>query len=157
MQPEMLLQQLENSRTFFNRSSSCLTEKDSGFRPTEGTRTVAQQVAHVAQTIDWFSDGAFSPEGFDLDFSKFDSAIEDVTSLAAARKWLDGAFKNLADEVRSRSTEELAEALPEGPVMGGAPRFAVVGHVAEHTAHHQGALTVYSRLLGYTPKMPYEA
>jgi hypothetical protein len=25
----------------------------------------------------------------------------------------------------------------------------------DHTAHHRGALTVYSRLLGKVPKMPY--
>jgi uncharacterized damage-inducible protein DinB len=25
----------------------------------------------------------------------------------------------------------------------------------EHTAHHRGALTVYSRLLGKVPPMPY--
>jgi uncharacterized damage-inducible protein DinB len=27
--------------------------------------------------------------------------------------------------------------------------------MVEHTAHHRGALTVYSRLLGKVPLMPY--
>ena len=51
--------------------------------------------------------------------------------------------------------EELSQTLPEGPVMGGAPRLAAVSAIVEHTAHHRGALTVYSRLAGYTPNMPY--
>ena len=45
--------------------------------------------------------------------------------------------------------------LPEGPVMGGAPRLAIVNAITDHTAHHRGTLTVYSRLRGHTPAMPY--
>ena len=37
--------------------------------------TVAQQVAHAAQTIDWFIEGASRPEGFDLDFEKHAKAL----------------------------------------------------------------------------------
>jgi uncharacterized damage-inducible protein DinB len=39
--------------------------------------------------------------------------------------------------------------------MGGAPRLSVIGAISDHTAHHRGALTVYSRLLGKVPKLPY--
>jgi uncharacterized damage-inducible protein DinB len=45
--------------------------------------------------------------------------------------------------------------LPKDGVMGGAPRIAIVGAIADHTAHHRGALTVYARLLGVVPPMPY--
>ncbi len=45
--------------------------------------------------------------------------------------------------------------LPEGPVMGGAPRMAIISAIEEHTAHHRGALSVYSRLLGLGPPVPY--
>ena len=40
-------------------------------------------------------------------------------------------------------------------MMAGAPRFAVIEGIQDHTAHHRGALTVYSRLLGMTPSVPY--
>ena len=46
-------------------------------------------------------------------------------------------------------------ALPEGPVMGGQPRFTIFGAITDHTTHHRGALTVYSRLRGHVPAMPY--
>ncbi|NJL28826.1 MAG: hypothetical protein HC897_13505 [Thermoanaerobaculia bacterium] len=39
--------------------------------------------------------------------------------------------------------------------MGGKPRAAIIGAIVDHTAHHRGTLTVYSRLLGYVPPMPY--
>jgi uncharacterized damage-inducible protein DinB len=40
-------------------------------------------------------------------------------------------------------------------VMAGQPIGNIVWGMVEHTAHHRGALSVYSRLLGKTPPMPY--
>jgi len=51
--------------------------------------------------------------------------------------------------------EELMRPLPAGPGVGGAPAMAVVYAIQDHSAHHRGALTVYSRLVGKTPIMPY--
>jgi uncharacterized damage-inducible protein DinB len=39
--------------------------------------------------------------------------------------------------------------------MGGQPISDIVWAMVEHTAHHRGALTVYSRQLGKVPPMPY--
>ena len=49
----------------------------------------------------------------------------------------------------------LKDALPTCLSMPGLPKFTIVPGIDEHTAHHRGALTVYSRLLGLTPPMPY--
>jgi uncharacterized damage-inducible protein DinB len=117
--------------------------------------TVAQQVAHTAQTLDWFIEGASRPQGFDLDFVAHGKALASVTSLAAARQWLATAYANAVEFLRSRSPEELAQPLPPGPVMGGQPVSEIVWAMVEHTAHHRGALTVYSRALGKVPPMPY--
>ena len=78
-----------------------------------------------------------------------------MISLTAARDWLDRSFAGAIEVVLSKSAEEWSEPLPPGPVMGGAPRIAIFGGINDHTAHHRGALTVYSRLKGYEPKMPY--
>jgi uncharacterized damage-inducible protein DinB len=150
-----LVKQLLSSQDFFQRSTRVLEEKDSGFRPHDGMMTVAQQVAHAAQTLDWFVEGATRPEGFDLDFAKHGAEIARVTSLTAARQWLEKSYANAIQFFRSRSQEELARPLPAGPVMGGQPIHAIVWGMVEHTAHHRGALTVYSRMLGKVPVMPY--
>jgi uncharacterized damage-inducible protein DinB len=155
MNPEVFASQIQDIHTWFNRSTSALTEEDSSFAPVEGTHTVAQQVAHVAWTVEWFLEGAFRPEGFDLDFDKEKAALEKVTSLTEARVWLERAFHQAAEVIGSQTMESLTERLPEGPVMGGAPRLAIVSALQDHTAHHRGALTVYARLLGKVPPMPY--
>jgi uncharacterized damage-inducible protein DinB len=147
--------QLLASQDFFNRSTRVLEEADSQFAPHEGMMTVAQQVAHAAQTLDWFIQGATRPEGFDLDFAAHAKELAAVTSLAAARAWLDKSYANAVTFLRSQSAEELSKPLPAGPVMGGQPITDIVWAMVEHTAHHRGALTVYSRALGKTPPMPY--
>jgi uncharacterized damage-inducible protein DinB len=147
--------QLLASKDFFDRSTRVLEEPNSAFRPQETMMTVAQQVAHTAQTLDWFVEGVSRPDGFDLDFEKHAQALEAVTSLGAARQMLDAAFSNAVRFLRSRSAAELAQPLPAGPVMGGQPVSDIVWAMVEHTAHHRGALTVYSRLLGKVPPMPY--
>lgn len=155
LQPYDFANQLVASKEFFERSTRVLDEADSKFRPQEGMMTAAQQVAHTAQTLDWFIEGASRSEGFDLDFEKHAKALAGVTSLAAARQMLETAYVNAIRFIRSRSPEDLAQPLPPGPVMGGAPISDIVWSMVEHTAHHRGALTVYSRLLGKIPPMPY--
>jgi uncharacterized damage-inducible protein DinB len=154
-QPNDLAGQLLASKEFFERSTSVLEEADSGFRPQDGMMTVAQQIAHTAQTLDWFVEGVSRPEGFDLDFEKLGKALESVTSLAAARKMLDEAYDRAVVFLRSHTPEELAKPLPPGPIMGGQPTTDIIWAMVEHTAHHRGALTVYSRLLDKVPPMPY--
>ena len=155
MVKEGLIEQLESVEEYFERSTRCLTDQDSGFCPAEGTFSVVNQVAHVAQTIDWFLAGMFDPRGFDLDFEKQTRKMMACTSLSSAREWFHRSIGNAVAVIQKKTDGELLEPLPDGPVMGGAPRLAVVGAIADHTAHHRGALTVYSRLLGRVPLMPY--
>lgn len=152
-----LEQELADIRVFFERSTRSLTEEDSGFAPAEGSFTAAQQVAHVAQTIEWFFAGAFHPGGFSTDWEGMDREIRTVQSLAEARRWLERAFAAGQAAIAAHTPREWAAPLPPGPILGGAPRFAILGAIRDHTAHHRGALTVYARLRGKTPPMPYIA
>ncbi|MGA2146927.1 MAG: DinB family protein [Bryobacteraceae bacterium] len=154
-QPYDFASQLAASKEFFERSTRVLEEADSEFRPREGMMTVAQQVAHAAQTLDWFVEGASRPEGFDLNFEQHAQDLARVTSLAAARKTMEAAYANAIQFVRALGPEGLAQPLSPGPIMGGQPIGDIVWAMIEHTAHHRGALTVYSRLLGKVPPMPY--
>jgi len=117
--------------------------------------TAAQQVAHTAQTVEWFMEGAFRPEGFNLDFEGLAKAVQACTSLAAARDWFERAMAAAKQRVATLTDAELLAPLPDGPVMGGLPRMAIFSAITDHTAHHRGALTVYARLQGVVPPMPY--
>ena len=147
--------ELDSSREFFNRSTRNLTETLSTYAPSEGMMTAAQQVAHVAQTIDWFIEGAFRPQGFDLNFDEHAKKVATYDSLEKARAWFERSVEAAKAKVTSLSDADLLTPLPEGPVMGGLPRFAIFSALTDHTAHHRGALTVYARLKGIVPPMPY--
>lgn len=150
-----LLGQLNADAEYFARSTRALTEDDSAFAPVDGVFSTAQHVAHAAQTIDWFVDGAFRPGGFSLDFATAEAEVRAVTSLTAARTWFDSAVARARRTIDARSDEEWAAPLPAGPILGGQPRSAIFGAITDHTAHHRGALTVYARLRGKVPPMPY--
>jgi uncharacterized damage-inducible protein DinB len=149
------LAELKSAHEYFNRSTRNLTEAHSNFAPAEGMMTAAQQVAHVAHTIDWFFEGAFRAEGFDLNWEEQAKVVGAVTSLDQARTWFDRAIAGAAAKVEAMSDADLLAPIVEGPIMGGVPRFAIVSAVTDHTAHHRGALTVYARLNGVVPPMPY--
>jgi uncharacterized damage-inducible protein DinB len=147
--------QILASRDFFKCSTSVLEEADSEFRPREEMMTVAQHVMHTAQTLDWFIDGVTRPEGFDLNFEEQIKAQKNTKSLTEALASFDTACERVRSYLRSKTPEELAQPLPPGPVMGGQPLSDIVWAMLDHNAHHRGALTVYARLLGKVPPMPY--
>ena len=155
MDRQKLHSQLDEIKEFFDRSTRALDEADSGFIPAPGMYTAAGQIAHAAQVVEWFCDGAFAPGGFDLDFERQDKEVRAVTSIKAAREWMEKACKNAAKTIDAHSEAEWDALLPEGPIMGGHPRLYIFGAIRDHTAHHRGALTVYARLVGKVPPMPY--
>jgi uncharacterized damage-inducible protein DinB len=142
-------------KEYFDRSTRVLAEQDSEFAPAPGMLTAAQQIAHAAQTVEWFVSGAFAPDGFAMDFEDQAKAIQATKSIAAAREWMNRAFVAAGQVVDAHGDQEWMAPLPEGPIMGGQPRIAIFEGLYDHTAHHRGALSVYSRLLGKVPAMPY--
>jgi uncharacterized damage-inducible protein DinB len=152
---QQALNELMSAQEYFNRSTRNLTEAHSAFTPAPGMMTTAQQVAHVAHTIDWFVEGAFRPEGFDQNWEEHAKIIAGYTSLAKAREWFERAVAAAKVKIEASSDADLLAPLPPGPIMGGAPRMAIFGAINDHTAHHRGALTVYARLNGVVPPMPY--
>ena len=150
-----LINQISSMEKFFVTSTRCLTESNSGFRPTPETFSVAEQFAHAAQTIEWFTDALGNPKGFDLNFEAHAAEVKKCQSLTEARAWFSKAIQAAHEALEGFSESELNDPLPMGPIMGGAPRYSIVIAMCDHTAHHRGALTVYSRLLGLVPDMPY--
>ena len=152
---QQAMAELTNAQEFFNRSTGSLTEAHSGYAPAEGMMTAAQQVAHAAQVIDWFMEGTFRPEGFNMDFEGHAKVFMAVDSLTAARVWFEKAVSSAKTVLAGKSDADLMALLPPGPIMGDAPRMAVISAITDHTAHHRGALTVYARMNKIVPPMPY--
>jgi uncharacterized damage-inducible protein DinB len=148
-------QSLANQRAFFLRTTSCFRPQDAGFAPVAGMFTVAGQIAHAAFTVDWFMSGAFSPQGFDMDFPAHEAAARAVTGLDQALTRFTTSYDAAIAKLAATPMAELHLPIAAGPILGGAPRVASIQALADHSAHHRGALTVYARLLNLQPPMPY--
>ncbi len=149
-----LVKELESTLKFFETTLSVFEPSDAGFAPTPELYTVAGHVAHAADSIDWFIEGAFG-EGWDMEFDALIAKAKAVTSLEEATDWLHRAFANAITVVGAASDQELFEPIPDTRIMAGAPRAAVISGIVDHTAHHRGSLAVYARLIGKVPAMPY--
>ncbi len=151
---QRLVGQLEGSRKLFRTTVSVFDSADAGFAPEPVLYSVAGHIAHAADTIEWFIEGAFG-DGWDMNFEELIARARAVTTLEEATAWMDRAFERAVDVVGHSSEEELKGTMPDGPIMGGLPRMAVVNEIVDHTAHHRGSLAVYARLLGKAPPMLY--
>jgi len=152
---QQAVRELTIARERFNRSTHNLTDAMSGFAPGEETMSTAQQVGHTARVIDWFIEGAFRSEGFDMDFEEQVKLVMAVDSLSAAREWFEKSMDNAIQILAAQSDVDLMALLASGPVLGGMPRLGIVREIVDHTAHHRGALTVYARMKGIAPLDPY--
>ncbi len=117
--------------------------------------TVAQQVAHAAQSIEWFINAANNEAKFDLDFETAHAEVREYTSFDKAVEWFNRASQKGIDLYNGMSEEEIMTPLPDNPIMGPVPKAALLGSITDHTAHHRGSLAIYARLLGKVPQMPY--
>lgn len=148
------LADIDGSRVFFDNTTRVLEEQHAGYTATPESMTVAQQVAHVAQTIDWFREGGFE-DRWRMDFEAIGAELGQVHSLAEARRMLGEAWDRLRTAVEHMPEEKLAEDIAENPILCRRPRSYTITGIMDHTAHHRGSLAVYARLAGKTPAMPY--
>ncbi len=154
MANEDLKTQLDAVQRYFEKTVACFEADDGPFAPKEGMFTVAQQIAHAAQTVEWFFEGAFRPDGFNLDFESHEGEVRAIESLEDAMAWWSTAL----EEAKASLDDSAPDAWDEpvrGKLMAGMPRRAILSGINDHTAHHRGALSVYARLLGREPAMPY--
>ena len=151
-----LIQELTGTEKFFLTTIAPLVAGDGDFRPHDDLYTVTGHLHHVASTITWFIDGAFRrADGFAMDFENHIAESHTATDFDACRRLVINAFAEARQVIDQQSEEALTAPLPDGPIMGGAPRYDVIYGIADHTAHHRGALAVYIRLLNKVPPMPY--
>lgn len=154
MANEDLASSLRSIQGSFEKTIACFRPADATFAPKEGMFTVAQQIAHAAQTVEWFFEGAFRPEGFDLDFAGLEEEVRAVDDLEDARAWWKSALEDAQDAVAGSAPTAWDEPI-RGKLMAGMPRRTILEGLTDHSAHHRGALAVYARLRGHVPAMPY--
>jgi len=139
----------------FLRGIRPLDEADASFRLYEDGRTVAQEVAHVGQMVDWFMEGAFGA-GFDYDYIALEERLAEIESLSKAKALVDRAFDDAIDRMESASLKALFRRLPEGGMLSNEYAISVVGGIVDTTAQQRGVVSCAIRALGRAPGFPYK-
>jgi uncharacterized damage-inducible protein DinB len=143
-----------------------IPEDNYGFRPAEGSRTIAQTLIHISN-VDKFAlaihrDRVLSTmEGFD--FMAFIGPVAASEQETMTKEQIIARLTAAGEEfetwVRSLSDDFLGQSITLPP--GGSPpsrlRFETVIAVKEHEMHHRGQLMLMERLIGITPHLTREA
>ena len=154
MEGNSAVMQLRMMQNFFHKSISVLDEGDSNYKPHEKAWTVAQQMRHTAHTVDWFLEGSLGT-GFDTNWEEQMAYYAKATSFDEEKAYFDRAVDKACETFGAMTEEQLDQLLPDNDILGKAPMRAAVGSIADHTAHHRGALATYARVMGKEPRMPY--
>jgi uncharacterized damage-inducible protein DinB len=143
-----------------------IPEDKYGFRPAEGTRTVAEILAHIAFASRFneqihFVERRNNMEGFD--FMKFMGGLQAEQSKPRTKAELIALLKqqgeDFARKLESLPDEFLGETvtMPPGAQPPSRTRFDMLASVKEHEMHHRGQLMLIERMLGITPHLTREA
>ena len=142
-----------------------IPEDKYSFRPAEGTRSVAETLAHIAlgprfqQQVNLI-EKRFSMEGFD--YGKFITAVMAEGSKPRTKAEIIALLKEegekYAQALESLSDDFLAEriTMPPGGTAPSRTRFDMLASVKEHEMHHRGQLMLIQRMLGLTPHLTRE-
>jgi uncharacterized damage-inducible protein DinB len=134
------------------------------FRPAEGTRTVAETLAHIATSTGWpqaLHGPRMTAVSFDLFMGEMQKALAKAAQLTSKSAILD-ALKAEGDQFASFLEQFPDEALaehvqyPAGMQPPSKSRFEMLMSAKEHEMHHRGQLMIVERMLGITPHLTRE-
>ena len=115
---------------------------------------MGQLIRHIELSTRYYYYFAFGP-GFDMSFDEYKAEMKKLISVEKAMEGLDTMYDEAIAMLEEATPEKLAADLPENPMVEKGQRYTVIFRNSDHTAHHRGALAVYLRMLGITPKMIY--
>lgn len=117
------------------------------FRPTEGSRSAAEQFLHLAATQYAFAASATGRANPLRTDPERDEALK--ADPGAVRRFVLASYDFLLDGLRELDPAVLDEDVAF--FRSRMPRSLVLAKALEHHAHHRGQVAVYFRLLGITP------
>jgi len=138
-----------------------IPEDKYSFRPAEGTRTVAETLAHVATSTNW-PQALHGPRLGAVNFELFMGTMQQAHAAAAAlttKAQIVEALRTEGDKfaafLEAFPDEALAERVsyPSGMQPADKSRFEMLLSAKEHEMHHRGQLMVVERMLGITPHL----
>lgn len=138
-----------------------IPEDKYGFRPAEGTRTVAETLAHLASATAWpqyFHGQRITNIDFNLFMTYLQKQLAEAAKLTTKAQIVEALRKNgeeFAAWLETVSDEALAERVhyPAGMQPPDKSRFEMLLSPKEHEMHHRAQLMTMERMLGITPHL----
>jgi uncharacterized damage-inducible protein DinB len=136
-----------------------IPEDKYSFRPAEGTRTVAETLAHIATTTGW-PQALHGPRLGAVNFELFMGEMQKATATAATLTTKAQIIEALKTE--GEKFAAFLEGFPDGALaevveypsgMPSKTRFEMLLSPKEHEMHHRAQLMVVERMLGITPHL----
>ena len=139
-----------------------IPEEQYGFRPSEGARSVAETLVHIAMISRvaeqlHFTEHLSTLAGFDF-FSVLGKLVAEEKTPRSKQEILDllrsegDKFAGLLDGVTEDFLAEQVQ-YPEGMTPPIKSRFEMLIAPKEHEMHHRGQLMAMERMLGVTPHL----
>lgn len=139
-----------------------IPEDQYGFRPTPDTRSVAEELAHVAASTLWVVQAHEVDKTTFItydDFGTYMTRIADVAAALTAKTDIINALIKNGEEFASflerMTDDQLAERVGFPPPIqpSSKTRFEMLLGTKEHEMHHRAKLIVIERLLGIVPHL----
>jgi uncharacterized damage-inducible protein DinB len=137
-----------------------IPESQYGFKAAEGTRTVAQTLAHLATLTPLWIDihgvkRLTSMEGYDFMavWMKLEAEENKKRSKAEIIALLNTEGEKFAAFLENLSEEQLAERVSEPGGGASKSRLEALMSAKEHEMHHRAQLMVIERMLGIVPHL----
>ncbi len=141
-----------------------IPEEQYGYRVAEGTRSVAETLAHLATSTAWHQKlhgERIAEVNFQLFMGEMQKAMAAAAELTTKERLLQ-ALRTEGDKfaafLEALPDEALAERVqyPAGMQPPDKSRFEMLLGAKEHEMHHRGQLMVVERLLGIVPHLTRE-
>jgi uncharacterized damage-inducible protein DinB len=137
-----------------------IPEESYGFRPAEGTQTVAEELAHIACSPWWQQQAhgvdrkmSLTMEDFGHYMGKGGAMERALTTKAQILDALRRNGEEFASFLEGLTESQLGERVASPAAPSGKTRFEMLLGVKEHEMHHRAKLMVAERLLGIVPHL----
>lgn len=143
----VLREHLERFRGVTLQTLYLVSEEQLGWRPGEGLRSFGEQILHIAQTEDFYTNGFF---GGKWETERFAAPGEPLTRHGLRRR-LDQTRQALLAELGRLEPRRLEAmvAVPNVPTEW--PLRSWLWYLVEHEVHHKSQLALYLRRMGLLP------
>jgi uncharacterized damage-inducible protein DinB len=142
--------------------ASDIPDDQYGFRPTPDTRSVAEELAHVAASTLWVVQAHEVDQTTFITYDDFGSYMTRMADVAAAltakTDIINALIKNgeeFASFLERMTDDQLAQRVGFPPPIqpSSKTRFEMLLGTKEHEMHHRAKLMVIERLLGIVPHL----